>query len=353
MLQERLRTSAVLIGISVTLVVLDWGASIPGVWMYPLLVFFAIGTAWEIASMLLTAGHVIRRSVAVVSAGMVSMSATIPVAWAFTESGYPADCPIGRLGWIPLTAVLVIFGILVSEMRYFDRTMLTLDKEAANEEKGKSIAGETIQRTCAALFVSMYVGLPMSMLVATRMLHAEETSGRFGLAAIITLLVVTKITDAGAFFAGRAFGRHKLIPSLSPAKTVEGAAGGVAAATIAAYLCLEFLFGWVQGDATVGKTAISEPVVKSGLSADPCLACLGGMRFGTGGRDLGDARRFSGIPVQTGRRGQRQRHAVAWPGRGLGRHRLALGGKCPRIFLLRGGRGWAIMRCLGQPNGIR
>lgn len=267
MLQERLRTSAVLIGISVTLVVLDWGSSIPGVWMYPLLIFFAIGTAWEIASMLLAAGHVIRRGVAVVSAGVVSMSATIPVAWAFTESGYPDDCPIGRLGWIPLVAVLAIFGILVSEMRYFDRTMLTLDNDATSEEQGKSIAGETIQRTCAAMFVSMYVGLPMSMLVATRMLHAEETSGRFGLAAIITLLVVTKITDAGAFFAGRAFGRHKLIPSLSPAKTVEGAAGGVAAATVAAYLCLEFLFGWVQGDATVGKTAISEPVVKSGLSA--------------------------------------------------------------------------------------
>ncbi|MEO1527007.1 MAG: phosphatidate cytidylyltransferase [Planctomycetota bacterium] len=266
MLRDRLRTSAVLIAISVTLVLLDWGARIPGfdgVWLYPLLIFFSLGTAWEIASILLAAGHVIRRSVAVVGAGLVSFSGTIPLLWEF-GSGYPADCPVGRLGWMPLVAVLTIFGILVSEMRYFDRTMLTMDRD--DRDEGKSLAGETIQRTCAAVFVSLYVGLPMSMLVATRMLHADETAGRFGLAAIITLLAVTKITDAGAFFAGRAFGRRKLIPSLSPAKTVEGAAGGVIAATIVAYLCLEFLFGWFVGDATADKTAISESAVKSGLS---------------------------------------------------------------------------------------
>ncbi|MEL6105888.1 MAG: phosphatidate cytidylyltransferase [Planctomycetota bacterium] len=270
MLRERLRTSAVLIGISVTLVLLDWGAHIPGlegIWLYPLLLFFSIGTAWEIASILLAAGHVIRRSVAVVGAALVSMAGTIPSAWAFTESGYPPDCPVGRLGWIPLVAVLTIFGILVSEMRYFDRTMLTMDGDSTERGQGKTAAGETIQRTCAAVFVSMYVGLPMSMLVATRMMHADATQGRFGLAAIITLLAVTKVTDAGAFFAGRAFGRRKLIPSLSPAKTVEGAAGGVLAATVVAYLCLQFLFGWFVGDATVDKTVLSETAVKSGLSS--------------------------------------------------------------------------------------
>ena len=35
--------------------------------------------------------------------------------------------------------------------------------------------------------------------------------------------------DTGAYFAGRALGRHKLYPAVSPSKTVEGAVGGMVA----------------------------------------------------------------------------------------------------------------------------
>ena len=43
---------------------------------------------------------------------------------------------------------------------------------------------------------------------------------------VFWLLVGVTLADAGAYFAGRRFGRRKLKPSLSPGKTVEGAAGG-------------------------------------------------------------------------------------------------------------------------------
>jgi phosphatidate cytidylyltransferase len=44
---------------------------------------------------------------------------------------------------------------------------------------------------------------------------------------MVWLVLLTAFgTDIAAFFAGRAFGRHKLCPSVSPGKTVEGAAGG-------------------------------------------------------------------------------------------------------------------------------
>lgn len=49
-------------------------------------------------------------------------------------------------------------------------------------------------------------------------------------------LIVTWIGDSGAYFVGRRFGRRKLIPSVSPGKSVEGAWGGLAAAGVAAVL---------------------------------------------------------------------------------------------------------------------
>jgi phosphatidate cytidylyltransferase len=49
----------------------------------------------------------------------------------------------------------------------------------------------------------------------------------FGEAAFLWYLVVGKSTDAWAYFTGKAVGRHKLIPKVSPAKTIEGSLGGL------------------------------------------------------------------------------------------------------------------------------
>jgi phosphatidate cytidylyltransferase len=47
---------------------------------------------------------------------------------------------------------------------------------------------------------------------------------------MLYLIAVTKCTDAGAYAVGRVWGRHKMIPRISPGKTWEGFAGGVAGA---------------------------------------------------------------------------------------------------------------------------
>jgi len=53
---------------------------------------------------------------------------------------------------------------------------------------------------------------------------------------ILAVLVLVWIADTAAYFVGRAFGRHKLAPSISPGKTWEGAAGGLGGALLYAIL---------------------------------------------------------------------------------------------------------------------
>ena len=53
---------------------------------------------------------------------------------------------------------------------------------------------------------------------------------------IMMTLVVVWSGDTGAYFAGRALGRHKLYPLISPNKTWEGSIGGVLASILGAYI---------------------------------------------------------------------------------------------------------------------
>ena len=59
---------------------------------------------------------------------------------------------------------------------------------------------------------------------------------------LLAIMAVAWVSDSMAYFAGRAFGRHKLAPFISPGKTWEGAFGGLAGVTIFAIICFEF--GW-------------------------------------------------------------------------------------------------------------
>ncbi len=57
-----------------------------------------------------------------------------------------------------------------------------------------------------------------------------------GMSLVLFAMFTTFAYDTGAFFTGRAFGRHKLAPSISAGKTWEGVAGGTASAVVAAFI---------------------------------------------------------------------------------------------------------------------
>ncbi len=63
-----------------------------------------------------------------------------------------------------------------------------------------------------------------------------------GLGWFLTALLITWLSDTAAYLVGKSVGRTKLIPSVSPNKTVEGAIGGLVAAGITASMCV-FAFG--------------------------------------------------------------------------------------------------------------
>jgi len=75
----------------------------------------------------------------------------------------------------------------------------------------------------------LYVGFPLSTVVSTRALPSGEFLALF-------LAVVTWTSDTGAYYAGTLWGKHPLLPSVSPKKTVEGVLGGLALAVGTALL---------------------------------------------------------------------------------------------------------------------
>lgn len=87
------------------------------------------------------------------------------------------------------------------------------------------------QRGALGALALAYVALLIAMLVALFQLPAQAPGAPFdsGRGGLLGLFVMVFMGDTGAYFAGRALGRHKLYALVSPKKTVEGGVGGLLA----------------------------------------------------------------------------------------------------------------------------
>lgn len=81
----------------------------------------------------------------------------------------------------------------------------------------------------ATLMGAVYVALLAGYLIGVRMLADQHGITHAAPKLLTTFLAMVMLTDTGAYCTGRALGRHKLSPRVSPGKTIEGAIGGLAA----------------------------------------------------------------------------------------------------------------------------
>ncbi|HEX7705914.1 MAG TPA: phosphatidate cytidylyltransferase [Thermoanaerobaculia bacterium] len=99
---------------------------------------------------------------------------------------------------------------------------------------GKSLEN-ALPSSAVAVLATMYVGMLCGSLIRLRNDFPE------GSKLVFFLLLVVWLGDTGAYYVGKAFGRRKLSPRISPKKTIEGMMGGVGASVIAAVV-IHFTF---------------------------------------------------------------------------------------------------------------
>ena len=115
-------------------------------------------------------------------------------------------CGLG-IGYVWLLLSAVVFWVVLFAEMMLSEMKLTFDKTA----------------------LCLVAGLVLPLLFGSIVrIHAGEY-GRF---FILVPFAMAFLSDTGAYFAGLKFGKHKLAPTISPKKTIEGVVGGVVAAMV-------------------------------------------------------------------------------------------------------------------------
>ena len=238
MLRWRLLLGTLIIAALAALCWLDHAAALPGTWLMPLAVIFAVLATGETSQLMAAAGMRPRAWLVYWGNALILLSSWIPVIlsyWGFWM--LPAKGPLSWLdatalaAWPAMALTICTLASFVIEMRFFQEP------------------GQAISNLAASALALMYVGLLASFLVQLRL--------AFGVGALVSLIIVVKMGDTGAYLVGRLLGRHKMAPTISPGKTWEGAAGAVFFACLGAWLSWLFFFPAtnVAGSAAASKWA--------------------------------------------------------------------------------------------------
>ncbi len=138
---------------------------------------------------------------------------------------------------LPLLAHAARLGLLRPNAAWFAVALLVIMMVTIFS---RPLAQRPLAAAAVTMFAAMYTGGALSFAYDLR--YHNYAIGRVGQCLVLLFPVwLTWSSDTGAFFVGRLLGRTKLMPAVSPAKTVEGAIGGIAASVAMTWLFVRYL----------------------------------------------------------------------------------------------------------------
>jgi CDP-diglyceride synthetase len=153
------------------------------------------------------------------------------------RAGYRPATLVGLLGAVGLTVGAYLSGaaaypLVVALVAVFSLLWYLFKVEQARP----------VVNVAVTLLAFAWVGVLGSF--AGLLLDPRLYPNRSGVAFVFGAVIVTVAYDIAAYFTGSRFGRHPLAPSISPAKTWEGLAGGTVAAIVVAAVVVSQIHPW-------------------------------------------------------------------------------------------------------------
>jgi len=170
--------------------------------------------------------------------------------------------------------------------------VITMILAALRRASGRE-SQQAITHMAGTVLAMLYLGGLGWFLLALRVKHSTEPHGFQGSTqAVVMILLVVKFADIGAFFGGKAYGKHKLIPWLSPGKTWEGLGFGLATSALVGMGCALFwhtalsTLNWEKGllfGAIIGGVGQAGDLLESLMKRDAEVKDSGKIIPGFGG----------------------------------------------------------------------
>jgi phosphatidate cytidylyltransferase len=200
--------------------------------------------------------------------------------WLARQRGAKPDVVVGYAG---AAAMLAAFYFNAPDMLLLIVPALVMATLAAEMLRGAPFEKMIFSAGSTVVGV-LYVVLLGGHLVAVRTGFAERANLSTHLLSFFFLVLMG--SDTGAYYTGRAFGRHKLAPQVSPGKTWEGAVGGMAASLLMATLAHYWFFPELSLHAALALAAVmnvlgvvgdlTESALKRGAGAKDAASFLPG-----------------------------------------------------------------------------
>ena len=219
MLRWRLLLGTLIIAALVGLCWLDGHATVPGIWLLPVVIVAAVLATKEMLDLLAAAGMKPARWLVYLANFVIVAITWIVQLWKIPGFRLYSD----SLGSRCLNADRV--RIVSPASRVCDLLCRDAPVSPAGQEHGQRRGWRSGDRL--------------------RWNHAPSSPCCFrlswGVGALATWIVVVKMGDTGAYAVGRLIGRHKLAPLISPGKTIEGAVGGLLFACFGSWAAFRWL----------------------------------------------------------------------------------------------------------------